>query len=255
MKLKKKLKSIWKILSYRESDCCVSQQMFPGDDQNFLVDFRADRFGFGGGELAAPQGAYTAVAGTDNAQAEIVEQQVAKIPVKPRDVLHELGRVPSNWSLDGLEAKIAIVESKREMISQHFAAQEMDGLIQCLKNRRKYDSKLKSGKTSREFFSQFDCTDQIKIEALLKKHDLVMQSADIFIPEFPDDAVKVMKECSDAVKELCEKKPHFFVIANKDQFRDAYGKRDPILLVQSPFGFYYYILGAWDKEMLYLPEL
>jgi len=32
-------------------------------------------------------------------------------------------------------------------------------------------------------------------------------------------------------------------------------KRDPILLAQSPFGFYYNILGAWEKEMVYLPEL
>ena len=38
-------------------------------------------------------------------------------------------------------------------------------------------------------------------------------------------------------------------------FRKAYEKRDPILLAQSPFGFYWQILGAWDKEMLLLGEL
>lgn len=253
MKLKKKLQTVWKILSHGDSDCSIPQPCFPGDDQNFLVNFRADRFGYpmeagGYGNLAVPTG-------PPDATAQITTEQVAKIPVKPRDVLHELARMPSNWSLDGLEAKIAILEAKRELISQHFSAQEMDGLIQCLKNRRSYDRRMKSGKTYREFFAQFDATDQLKIDALLKKHELVMQDADIFIPEFPADAVKVMKDCADATQELCEKKPRFYVIANKDQFRDAYGKRDPILLVQSPFGFYYYILGAWDEEMLYLPEL
>jgi hypothetical protein len=45
------------------------------------------------------------------------------------------------------------------------------------------------------------------------------------------------------------------VIAEPDKFRKAYEKRDPILLVQSPFGFYWQILGAWDKEMMLLSEL
>ena len=51
------------------------------------------------------------------------------------------------------------------------------------------------------------------------------------------------------------KKPVFYVIAEPDKFRKAYEKRDPILLVQSPFGFYWQILGAWDKEMILLSEL
>ena len=54
---------------------------------------------------------------------------------------------------------------------------------------------------------------------------------------------------------VCGKKPIFYVIAEPDKFRKAFEKRDPILLVQSPFGFYWQILGAWDKEMLLLGEL
>ena len=50
-------------------------------------------------------------------------------------------------------------------------------------------------------------------------------------------------------------RPIFYVIATEDKFRKAYEKRDPILLVQSPFGFYWQILGAWDKEMILLSEL
>ena len=46
----------------------------------------------------------------------------------------------------------------------------------------------------------------------------------------------------------------FKAIFNRD-FEKQYERRDPILLAQSPFGFYYHILGAWDTEMLYLPEL
>lgn len=202
------------------------------------------------GNMAAPME-------TTATEAVVATEKVIKVPVKPRDVLGELGRVPSKWSLEGLDAKIAILESKRALITQHYSAQEIDGLLQCLRNRRRYEEETKAvmGITFREFFARYDTTNQLKIDELLKKHDLVMQGADIFIPEFPDDAIKTMAEVTKVTVELCEKKPRFYVIANKDQFRDAYGKRDPILLVQSPFGFYYHILGAWDEEMIYLPEL
>lgn len=55
--------------------------------------------------------------------------------------------------------------------------------------------------------------------------------------------------------ELCQLKPVFYVIAEESDFKEKDKKRDPILLAQSPFGVYYDILGAWDKEMLLLSEL
>jgi hypothetical protein len=64
-----------------------------------------------------------------------------------------------------------------------------------------------------------------------------------------------MKKYTDNMEKLCKKKPVFYVIAEPDKFKKAYEKRDPILLVQSPFGFYWQILGAWDKEMILLSEL
>jgi uncharacterized lipoprotein len=52
-----------------------------------------------------------------------------------------------------------------------------------------------------------------------------------------------------------ERNQFFYVIAEEKSFKSAAEKRDPILLVQSPFGFYWQILGAWDKEMILLSEL
>jgi len=183
------------------------------------------------------------------------QQATVKVAITPKDVLVELGRIPTLWSLDGIDDKIKILEEKRALISQRYASEEMDGLILCLKNRKKYDSRTRDGLTFREYFSRFDATDQFHVDALCKKHSLVFKSADIFIPEFPDDATAIMADITNKTKQLCGKMPRLFVIANEDQFRSADKKRDPILLSQSPFGFYYYILGAWDKEMLYLPEL
>jgi hypothetical protein len=124
-----------------------------------------------------------------------------------------------------------------------------------LKIEKKYDIKDKSGKTNREFFSQFDCTNETKIQILLNKYTLVMKDADIFIPEMPDTAIKIIKKFTEKTQQISGKKPRIYIIASEKDFKTEYGKRDPIMLAQSPFGFYYHILGAWDKEMIYLPEL
>ena len=117
-----------------------------------------------------------------------------------------------------------------------------------MENRKKYSE-------HRLFFESFTNTTEDKIKALTTKHDLVMETADIFIPEFPDEAVSIMVNYTKEVEKITDKKLVFYVIAEKEDFKQADDKRDPILLVQSPFGFYYQILGAWDKEMLILHEL
>lgn len=263
MKRIKKLLSMWRALGQDKNDPMPEQS---GLNDNYMVDFRPDRFGgarmvdvpmvYGHNSIEAtsvPTDATMAI--NVRADGAPMKTEPVHVAVKPKDVLNELGRIPSNWSLEGLGDKIKMIKQKRELITQHYAAAEMDALLACLENRRKYDMRGGDGQTYREFFSRFDATDQLKIDALCKKHDLVMKEADIFIPEFPADATQVMTDVTSKFKELCGKKPRFFVIANKDQFRSADGKRDPILLVQSPFGFYYYVCGAWDSEMLYLPEL
>jgi len=238
-------------------------------NDQFLADFRTDRFASGGLALTGPVQYHQmyATAGTairvDNMDSAVtpwtppepVATKVAKVAVRPKDVLAELGRTPTHWSLEGLDTKIEMLEAKRALITQRYAAQDVEGLLQCLRNRKKYDQRAKDGFTHREFFGRFDATDHAKVQALCTKHGLVLKDADLFIPEMPDEATRAMKAVTDHCMELCGKKPHLYVIANEDQFRDVTAKRDPIVLAQSPFGFYYYILGAWDAEMLYLPEL
>jgi len=178
-----------------------------------------------------------------------------KIAVKPKDVYDELERVPTNFSLEALEDKIEILKLKHSFINQSNVKKEVNDFIELLENRKKYDKKAKDGKTFREFFCKYDATNDQKIQVLLSKYELVMRSPDIFIPEFPAEAVQAMKIYTEKIEELCGKKPVFFVIATEDSFKKTYEKRDPILLASSPFGFYYYILGAWDEEMILLTEL
>jgi hypothetical protein len=176
------------------------------------------------------------------------EPPVQKINIKPIDVLSELETVPTPFNLEMLGEKISVLKDKIEIIKQEYTKREVEALIERLENRKKYLE-------HKTFFDNFQNTTDKNIDELLKKYNLVLNTSDIFIPEFPTEAISVMKEYTEIMKKVCEKKPIFYVIASADMFNKTYEKRDPILLVQSPFGFYWQILGAWDKEMLILNEL
>ena len=173
---------------------------------------------------------------------------VGKISIKPIDVLNELETIPTPFSLEGLDNKIEVLKTKASFIKQHYSRNEVTGLIERLENRKKYN-------LCKVYFDSFQNTNDDKINALLDKYDLVIKSADLFIPEFPDEAIHIMEKYKIETEKICSKAPVFYVIATPDNFKSADKKRDPILLVQSPFGFYWQILGAWDKEMLILHEL
>lgn len=185
--------------------------------------------------------------GTED-KAEEQSKPPLKIKVKPIDVLNELETIPTPWNLNNLDDKLKILNDKRDLITQQYAKREVVAMIERLENRKKYTK-------HRLFFENFQNTNDEKIDNLLAKYDLIIRTSDLFIPEFPDVAIEIMTEYTKNVVEISGKKPIFYVIATEDKFRKAYEKRDPILLVQSPFGFYWQILAAYDLEMILLSEL
>lgn len=210
-----------------------------GLDENYLFDFKNYESGYRNGSFISVGN--LVVEGSEDSKPQ-------KIAIKPIEVLDQLERVPTHWTLTNLDDKISVLEYKSKLITQEYSKREVQALIERLKNRKKY-AKFKS------FFEQFDNTTDEKIDKLLQKYDLEMHTSDLFVPEFPDEAVAVMKSYTQQMKKLCKKKPVFYVIAEPSDFKKKYEKRDPILLVQSPFGFYWQILGAWDTEMILLSEL
>lgn len=169
--------------------------------------------------------------------------------IKPIDVFHELETVPNLVTLEGLDDKIAVLKMKKELIQKNqYCKNEILDMVERLENRRKWEE-------YREYFEQYQNTTTEKIMDLVNKYKLVLKPADLFISKFPDEAVKIMDSYVNEVKALCKKKPIFYVIAEEVHFKDEYKRNDPILLVQSPFGAYWQILGAWDKELILLSDL
>ena len=216
-----------------------------GLDDTFLFDFKNYQSQYTG----VTMNSFISVGGASDSDSEESSKETSrKIAVKPKDVLNELETIPTPWTLSNLDDKIEVLKYKADLITQNYSKREVQGLIERLENRKQWH-KFKN------FFQEFQNTTDEKIDALLDNYDLVMKTSDLFVPEFPDDAIAVMKKYTDNMQKICKKKPVFYVIAEPDKFKKAYEKRDPILLVQSPFGFYWQILGAWDEEMILLSEL
>lgn len=223
-----------------------------GLDETFLFDFKNYQSGYRGGGNTGTFISFDGMSGisgsSDEGSSYQTDKKPKKIAVKPIDVVNELETIPTPWTLSNLQDKIEILEYKRDLITQKYSKREVEAMIERLENRKKWDK-------FKKFFDEYQNTTDEKIDDLLDKYDLVMKTSDLFVPEFPDVAIQTMKSYTDNMMKLCKKKPVFYVIAEPDKFRKAYEKRDPILLVQSPFGFYWQILGAWDKEMMLLSEL
>lgn len=172
--------------------------------------------------------------------------------ITPKGVIDELGRVPCPIECEPkeIDARVALMERKIRLgIDNTYTKAEMEGMVACLKRRARYNE-------NKEFFEKFDYTTTEKIEGLLEKHpSLCMKGSTLFVPTFPEDAISAMEAYKKKCKSLFDLDPVFYVIAKKDDFRKKEKKNDPILLVQSPFGFFWQILGAWDEEMLLLEEL
>lgn len=178
----------------------------------------------------------------------VVKKADPQVKVKPIEVLDKLGRIPEPVKMEELDTQIATFEDKTNLTNQHWAKQQMQAMVQCLKNRKKYPDHI-------EFFSKFPYTTDEKISALVTTYKLVIRSADLFVPTLPKEAIDIMKEYKETCKKISGTEPNFYVIAEEQDFKDKYKKNDPILLVQSIFGFFWQILGAWDKELLILSEL
>jgi hypothetical protein len=121
---------------------------FKGDDQesksyvintqsslkdNYLLNFREDRFRSGYYDEDDDISEGENVINTTKTK----QQKTFKIAVNAIDVLNELERVPTNWSLEGLDDKIAILKDKADLIVQKHAKKEVEALKQCLENRKK----------------------------------------------------------------------------------------------------------------------
>lgn len=126
---------------------------------------------------------------------------------------------------------------------------EVESMIERMENRYRYAE-------FKDFYDEFPYTTSARInDVLAEVTNLRAKRLEEFIPDLPDEALDVIERYNDNTLRLCEKKPVYYMIADKKDFGEMDRKRDPILLAQSPFCLGWQVLGAWDEEMVYLGDL
>lgn len=149
--------------------------------------------------------------------------------------------------LENFKDKLTFIKS--EEYDMRRGTNEIASIVQRLENRNKYES-------VKATFDEFPYTTTSKIDEVIKDNDyLKMGQVAQFLADMPKEATDAMKRYNEGCKKLCDKQAVFYIIADKKDFQKSNKRRDPILLAQSPFGHFWQILGAWDKEMMFLEQL
>jgi len=173
--------------------------------------------------------------------------------VKPINIINLLEE-GIEFSIENLDKKLDILEEKALLYSetlQRGVPTDLFLAIEMLKARKHYPkvAHLITWKT----------TTEEKINILLQKYKLDHKSSREFIGVIPEEAVieiaKFKKIIEKIKSEISLERVELSIIAPPDLFNKPDPKGDPILLAKSPFGNYYYILGAWDKEVDLVGEL
>jgi len=158
-------------------------------------------------------------------------------------------------NIDEAERKLRLMMNGKKENAQitwganHFGREELRAIIERLGNRKNI-SKAKA------VLEKYPHTTSLLINEVVEAHsNLRCKLAGEFIPDMPTEAVEAMEEYNEMCKKVSGKTTHFYVVADKKDFGEVARRRDPILLAQSPFGFFWQILGAWDEEMIYLGDL
>lgn len=160
-------------------------------------------------------------------------------------------RVKTSKSFKKLGIKIADaweITSSNDLSGVYkYAYQEMQSMVLRLDNRRQF----------KNFdFSEWPYTTNEAIAAVLNAHThLTAENCAAMIPDLPKEAIKQINAYNKLTEALCGKRTNFYLIKEKAKKSDVERRRDPILLAQSPFGFFWQILGAWDDEIKFLEEL
>ncbi len=195
------------------------------------------------------------ITGTLNASTlQLEEPEDNREEVEPINIVHDLERDVS-VDVDEIEAKLKVLYKRSDFhlktLKRRSIPADLEHAILMLEARKNYPTL--------EARISWATTTKRRIDELLEKKKLEHRTVADFLPEFPEEAVAEIAKFEEvwtaATKGLFKKNPELdlSIIAPPDMFIQRRG--DPILLAKSPFGDYYYILCAWDKEVDFVGEL
>jgi hypothetical protein len=168
-----------------------------------------------------------------------------RIVKKPVEVVQEIVKEEPVLMLDGIEQQIKIVQKRiRILEEQNCGVNDEKEALGYLKARAKY-------KKSRKDF-KWAISNNDMIEKLQKKYKVQLCSFASYVKCVPNEALDELEKYLNAYHKIRKDDPELKLITD---YQGPEHRRDPILLARSPFGRWWYVLGAWDKEVEIVDDL
>jgi hypothetical protein len=181
--------------------------------------------------------------------AKVVEKQEDKrAEVKPKDVVGELNSTDEiKINFENLEAKIKVIKKRYKFMKEdmQLAARDEEMAIKYL------EAALRYRKMGGKGFA-WEVTTQKKIDELRSKYKVTVGSLGSYHRTVPQEAVDEMEKYLKIFRKVTNgEEPDVKLIVDDIVERPL----DPIIIAGSPFGPWFYVLGAWDKEIEIMGEL
>jgi len=163
---------------------------------------------------------------------------------KPIEIWEELIAEKPNIDCSDIDKKIKVVEKRIEVVESYMKDTPNDeyevlGYLKARKKYAKYAEHL-----------QYPITTQEIIDELCKKYKVEVRKFEEYYTLVPEEGIDELVEFKRICQKIRTEKPVVRLIVPITEKKEmSKRKRDPILLVSSPFGRWDYILGAWDKEV------
>lgn len=170
-----------------------------------------------------------------------------RVDKKPVEIVSEIVAKKPEIQVGDLDGQIKIVKARLKVL-KHFNGQTGDEILalRYLKARKKFAKMEK-------LFPWAITTDEM-IDALIKKYKVQFVGFGSYSKSVPIEATEQLEKFSVAWEKVVDDEftPDVKLITD---YRGKEHKKDPILLAESPFGRWWYILGAWDKEVEIVDDL
>lgn len=201
------------------------------------------RSGWGGGG----EEAFVAINSTEELISYTKAKKDKRIKKKPVEVFNEILSEEPKIDLDDLDEKISLVKRRAGILKEYLGSSRIEdelAAIAFLVARKKY-------KKYADLF-KWAVTTQPKINDLCGKYRLRLVDFQGYYKNVPMEGVEELEKFRLAWQKVRRDAPVLKLIIDEGGKEQ---KKDPILLAGSPFGRWFYVLGAWDKEVLVVDDL
>jgi len=176
--------------------------------------------------------------GVEDLRIEKKPVEIVQEIIVPEPVLR-LNDLP--YQIKAVEARLKVLKKFRGNLGDETMA------LMYLRARLHYEKKKK-------LFTWPLSTDEL-INALVKKYKVSNNSFGGYSRNIPLEATAELEKFGKAWDQVVDDERHVAELRLITDYGGKETKKDPILLASSPFGRWWYVLGAWDKEVEIVDEI